>query len=688
MNRIKLLLALGATAAALAGAACNKARSNGPRTSSSGQALSTAMVLRVDLPPAVLPGDALSLEVSFRNSAGQLLDVADKVTVSLAVNPSGAVMTGTTTRAAVNGVARFNDLAIAKRGQGYQLLVSSLRAASVKSAPFAVTWSTDELEAAGTASNDTAAGAEAISPDVPMFGMLGPGDVDVYRFHASAGQLLSVATHATRLDLGNWDTSLRLRLIAADGTTEIARGGAFGKDTPSVDTGFAGIRIPDSGDYYLACDTDRRGFLSGKYALVVQLASLPAGLQVESEPPGATGKNDTLATAQALIPGVLHGYSDAAAPGALPSSDYFKIAIASPAHVRLDLAATSNGSFSGDNPWNPRLELQDSAGNLLSRNDGAAFVDPSVDFIVTAPGTYYVRVASAANGSTSGSTPYFLTYHSPAYAPLAETAGNTTAATAMPLGYGNEVAGSFDAAGDHYFIFVGAAGDAVRLWVEDRSQLQGASLTLDGASGSDAAFLTADGTRELASASLPDDPAQRGSNLRQTILPRAGSYLVRVRSASPGSFGLRLERIAASSRETEPNNTAANGTPVDVGGVTSGVISAAGGKDHFTVHALAGQLVSVSLYAADGGIAGSNADLGSALLPAMEIHDPRGNLVSAASADRKGEINVAESVLRPEAMVEASFRASAEGNYDVAATDADGQGGANFFYALRVWKNQ
>ena len=337
VNRIKLLLALGATAAALAGAACNKARSNGPRTSSSGQALSTAMVLRVDLPPAVLPGDALSLEVSFRNSAGQLLDVADKVTVSLAVNPSGAVMTGTTTRAAVNGVARFNDLAIAKRGQGYQLLVSSLRAASVKSAPFAVTWSTDELEAAGTASNDTAAGAEAISPDVPMFGMLGPGDVDVYRFHASAGQLLSVATHATRLDLGNWDTSLRLRLIAADGTTEIARGGAFGKDTPSVDTGFAGIRIPDSGDYYLACDTDRRGFLSGKYALVVQLASLPAGLQVESEPPGATGKNDTLATAQALIPGVLHGYSDAAAPGALPSSDYFKIAIASPAHVRLDL---------------------------------------------------------------------------------------------------------------------------------------------------------------------------------------------------------------------------------------------------------------------------------------------------------------------------------------------------------------
>jgi hypothetical protein len=39
-------------------------------------------------------------------------------------------------------------------------------------------------------------------------------------------------------------------------------------------------------------------------------------------------------------------------------------------------------------------------------------------------------------------------------------------------------------------------------------------------------------------------------------------------------------------------------------------------------------------------------------------------------------------------MVETSFRAAAEGNYDVTVADADGQGGPGFFYALRVWKNQ
>jgi hypothetical protein len=356
--------------------------------------------------------------------------------------------------------------------------------------------------------------------------------------------------------------------------------------------------------------------------------------------------------------------------------------------VHLDLTATRNGSAWGDNPWTPRLELQDSAGNLLWGRDGSPFMDPAVDFIVTAGGTYYVRVASAAAASVSGSTPYLLNYLPVPYQPAAEAAGNTTAALAMPIGYGSEVAGSFKAAGDHYFTFAGSAGDAVRLGVEDQTQLQGASLTLNPAAGSDAVFLAADGVTALPSASPYAKAGQSASNVRQTILPATGSFLVRVRSASAGTFGLRLDRIAASSRETEPNDSAAQGNPVDVRGWMSGVIGAPGDKDHFTVHALAGQMVSVSLYAGNGGIANSLTDWGSALLPAVEIRDPQGNLLSATSADRKGEINLAQSMLRPEAMVEATFRAAAEGDYDLAVADADGQGGANFFYALRVWKNQ
>lgn len=689
MNRIKLLFALGATAAALAGSACNSRAPSGQlRSASSGQALSTTMALRIDLPAAVLPGDPLPLEVSFRNSAGQLLDVSDKVSVSLAANTAGAVLQGTTARAAVNGVAAFTDLVVSKPGQGYQLTVTSQRAGSLQSAPFAVAWSTDELEAAGTASNDTPAGAEAISPNVPLFGTLGPSDVDMYRFHAKAGQLLSVATHATRLDLRSWDTSVRLRLIAPDGVTEIARSGTFGADSPSLDNGFAGLRIPADGDYYLACDADRRGFFSGRYALLLRLVPVLPGLQLESEPAGATGQNDTPATAQGLFPGVVYGSSDVVAAGAAPFSDYFKILVPVPMRLHLELTAARNGSAWGDNPWKPRLELQDSAGNVLWGSDASPFLDPAVDFVVTVQGTYYVRVASAAAASVSGSTPYFLTYLPLPYQATAEAAGNTTAALAMPLGYGAEVAGSFKAAGDHYFTFSGGAGDAVRLWVEDQTQLQGASLTLNPAAGSDAVFLAGDGVTALPCASLSQKPGQSAPNVRQTILPATGSFFVRVRSASAGTFGLRLDRIAASSRETEPNDSAAQGNSIDVGGWISGVIGAAGDRDHFTVHALAGQLVSVSLYAGNGGISNSLTDWGSALLPALEVRDPQGNLLSATSSDRKGEVNVAQSMLRPEAMVEASFRAAAEGNYDVTVADADGQGGANFFYALRVWKNQ
>ena len=38
-------------------------------------------------------------------------------------------------------------------------------------------------------------------------------------------------------------------------------------------------------------------------------------------------------------------------------------------------------------------------------------------------------------------------------------------------------------------------------------------------------------------------------------------------------------------------------------------------------------------------------------------------------------------------MVEVAFRAPAAGDYDVAVSDADGQGGAAYFYALQVRKN-
>jgi hypothetical protein len=697
VNRLKLLFAFGAAVALLANQGCNSpAQPAGPSQSTTSQAVTAATAtLRVDLYPAALPGGRFVAEASYRDSTGQVVSATANVTVALATNPTGATLGGTLTKAAVNGIARFTDLVIATPGHGYVLSASSPTAVGAKSAAFDVAWSVHEAEAAGTSSNDATAGAEALSPAVPMFGTLGPADVDSYRFHAKAGQLLTVASHATRLDLANWDTSLRLRLIAPDAKTEVSRSGVPDGNSPGVDNGILALRIANEGDYFLVCDADGTSFLSGNYALVMTLAEPPNPLQLETEATGARGQNDTPATAQALSPGLLFGHSDPATPSttaagtATPGGpDYYKLSITAPTHLRLEITAARNGASYSDALWNSRLVLQDSAGKTLATSNDLFFMDPAIDYVLVNAGTYYVRVGRADSSASTGSSPYFLSYKTSAYAPSAEKAGNTTAAAAMPIAYGTDVAVSFSAAGDHYFSFTGAAGDMVGLWIGDRTQLQGASLSLDASTGSSAALLAADGVTELATGYLPATAAEDSPNVKETVLPSAGTYFVRVRSGVAGNLGIHVSLLAATRREVEPNNASGTGSLIDGTAMFSGGLGTSGDQDHFTVHAEAGQLVSISLAAAPGGGGGALADLGSALLPSVYVRDGQGHLLSATSADRKGESNFAQSNLRPESMVEASFLAPAVGNYDVTISDADGKGGPAFTYVVRAWKNQ
>jgi hypothetical protein len=212
----------------------------------------------------------------------------------------------------------------------------------------------------------------------------------------------------------------------------------------------------------------------------------------------------------------------------------------------------------------------------------------------------------------------------------------------------------------------------------------------------DVTLLQADGVTELPTGYSYTDGSKSRPNYRQTILQTTNTYLVRVQSSGVGKFGLRLERVTTSTREVEPNDTAATATLVPTGWI-SGAIGAAGEQDHFKVHAEAGQLMTVSLLgAAGGGLGMSLADWGSSLVPNVEVRDSLGNLLSAASADRKGSFNFAETLQHPlvgqtsnvPPTVQTSFRATAAGDFDIAVSDADGQGGANYFYALHVWKNQ
>jgi hypothetical protein len=233
----------------------------------------------------------------------------------------------------------------------------------------------------------------------------------------------------------------------------------------------------------------------------------------------------------------------------------------------------------------------------------------------------------------------------------------------------------------------------VGLVVEDQTQLQGASLLMNPASGADAVLIGTDGITALASGSASGTSAESKFNVRQTILQATGTYFVRVRSATTGRFGLRLERLAATERETEPNDTAAVANPIGAGGWVSGAIGVPGDQDHFLVHAEAGQMTTVSLLAAAGaGMGTSLSDWGSALMPKLEVRSLQGDVLSWTAADRKGGFNFAESTQQPlldrSPMIQTSFRAPAAGDYEIVVSDADGQGGPAYFYALNVGGNQ
>ena len=96
-------------------------------------------------PSAALAGTPLSpVQVAVKDASGNTLTTATTgITLSIAngTGASGAVLGGTLARAAVNGVAVFNDLTVDKAGTGYVIVASGAGLTSVSSASFDVTTS-------------------------------------------------------------------------------------------------------------------------------------------------------------------------------------------------------------------------------------------------------------------------------------------------------------------------------------------------------------------------------------------------------------------------------------------------------------------------------------------------------------------------------------------------------------------
>jgi hypothetical protein len=77
--------------------------------------------------------------VQFEDSANNVITTTQAISVAIGANPGGGVLAGTVTRAAVAGVATFNDVSITNiGGVGYTLIASALDTASATSAPFTI----------------------------------------------------------------------------------------------------------------------------------------------------------------------------------------------------------------------------------------------------------------------------------------------------------------------------------------------------------------------------------------------------------------------------------------------------------------------------------------------------------------------------------------------------------------------
>ena len=90
------------------------------------------------------PNDTLpAIQVSILDSAGAVVTSAtDNVVIAIDNNPGGGVLSGTTSVAAVNGVATFRDLHIDKSGTDYTFRATTSGMHPTDSEPFTITRST------------------------------------------------------------------------------------------------------------------------------------------------------------------------------------------------------------------------------------------------------------------------------------------------------------------------------------------------------------------------------------------------------------------------------------------------------------------------------------------------------------------------------------------------------------------
>ena len=123
----------------------------------------------VQQPSNATAGTAISpaITVQVTDLGGNAVSSSATINMAIGTNPAGGTLAGTTSVAAVSGLAAFSDLSINKSGTGYTLTASSSGLTSATSSTFNITAGTAHHISFGTQPSNTAAGS-SISPAVTV----------------------------------------------------------------------------------------------------------------------------------------------------------------------------------------------------------------------------------------------------------------------------------------------------------------------------------------------------------------------------------------------------------------------------------------------------------------------------------------------------------------------------------------
>lgn len=513
-----------------------------------------------------------------------------------------------------------------------------------------------------------------------------PTDVDYWAVALSGGALVRVELFATRLDQAGWDANFnvpRLTLWDTDGTSKLLEHdyGGFtsnGWSHGAHDLDMPLFRVPASGTYFVSITQDDQILTGGEYAVRVANVNL-GSLQTEDEATGATGDNDTAATAEAIQPGTVHGFH------VDDESDYYSFTVSGPSIVRFELTTYRNGVFGGDDSYfDTWLSLYDTDGTtVLFDNDDSFFYDSAIHYRFETAGTYFVEVTECCD---DGDAEYFLSYSITSVGSASESEPNDTPETADSLAYGGRVTGTTATLEPDFYAFSGTAGDMIRLQFFDLDNQEGSLEDID------VELIGPDGTTPLS--------FDNGDELQTytTILQETGTFYVSVNAivvvlgGEPTivDYTLELSRFRSSKYESEPNNTFETADTLDGQKRGSGVIDlvALGSEaDFFRFNASQNRLTTIAIYA-DNSPTGSDgfenySGHGSDLAPVLEVFDGDGASIALSTSNPVSGIYT-EGVVDGLPTAAVSFVAPASGTYFVSVVDDSGSTGDSYFYVIEV----